>query len=101
MEDKKQIKVVRKRAGEKAEVILLLNTLESMQEEVGGYIKIADLGENIQLIMNEDSKESGLPDNVEISGHMIAGTILFANKEGQFSSSLSEKQIEAINNFIK
>lgn len=95
----KKIKVVICEPGKQARVAEIENTLEAMQEIVGGYIEAvyAKHG-NALLIMNEDGKMHGLPLNRGIYEgdellDIICGTFFVTsyNDEGDFES-LNDRQ---------
>ena len=74
--------------GEPAVVKRIENTLESLQEIVGGYIETAPLWlEDLVLICNEEGKLRGMAPNRAIGHDIIVGPIIVAkanNKTGEF-----------------
>ena len=63
----KEIKVLRVKPHEHPEVCMLKNTLEAMQEAVGGYIDILGLDDNVCILLNDEGNLIGLEDNRRIS----------------------------------
>ena len=64
----KEIKVLRVKPHEHPEVYMLKNTLEAMQEAVGGYIDIVGLDDNVCILLNDEGKLIGL----EVTGESAA-----------------------------
>ena len=71
------------------------NTLQELQEKVGGHIEIVMPFEDMNacLICNEEGKLMGLPYNREVNGDIIVGTFMVAGL-GEDIASLTDKQIE-------
>lgn len=66
------------------------NTLDALQQAVGGYIEAVELEDGVCLICNEEGKLLGLPANRRVGGDVIAGTFLIVGEaDGEFCS-LSE-----------
>lgn len=100
MEDK-QIRVVLLKPKQRAEVLVIRNTLTALQELVGGYIEvITDRVEhrNFQalLIVNEEGKLIGLEPNIGSGYDVLVGNIVICAAAGEEFSSLSVKQAELI-----
>ena len=55
----KEIKVLRVKPHEHPEVCMLENSLEAMQEAVGGYIDIVGLDDNVCILLNDEGKLIG------------------------------------------
>lgn len=60
------IKVLKVKPHEHPEVYMLKNTLEAMQEAVGGYIDILGLDDNVCILLNDEGKLIGLEGNRRI-----------------------------------
>ena len=65
----KEIKVLKVKPHEHPEVYMLKNTLEAMQEAVGGYIDIVGLDDNVCILLNDEGKLIGLEGNRRIPYH--------------------------------
>lgn len=89
------INVLKVETGKVPERIDLPNTLEAMQQLVGGYIESVWLGDGVCLICNEEGKLSNLEPNRRVGNDIIAGTFFLAgdDESGDFVS-LNEKQFE-------
>lgn len=90
MEEK--IRVIYKEPGKPAEVREIPNTLEAMQEAVGGYIETLTFATDCAAIVNEEGKLRGLPVNFELLGEVLVGNVLFVGVDGEDFCSLSEPQ---------
>ena len=75
------------------------NTLEAMQQIVGGYIESVSF-EREAIICNEEGKLLGLPYNRPLMGEsglpidILQGTFLIAGINGEHFASLTDKQIQ-------
>lgn len=89
-----EITVVEKKAGSKPEAKKIENSLEKMQEMVGGYIEIVHAFSNVYLVCNEEGKNIGLEPNFAFNADVIVGNVLFAavNNEGDFESLTTQQQ---------
>ena len=56
---------------------MLKNTLEAMQEAVGGYIDIIGLDGSVCILLNDEGKLIGLEGNRRIGSDIIVGDFLF------------------------
>ena len=88
------MKIVVKRAGKNPEVKEIKETLENLQEIVGGYIECIDFGfSNILLVCNEEGKLLGLPANFVFRGDVIVGDVFFCSAGREDFGSLTDDQI--------
>ena len=92
---KEQIRVLRKKPGEGWRWILVDNTLEALQKEVGGYIETVTIPgqEGIVFICNEEGRLMGLPENGFAD---FVGTILAATSDDDEFDSLGFYQAEGL-----
>ena len=74
------MKAIRKKPGCEPEIIEVENTLEALQQEVGGYIEVVTLPYGAALICNEEGRILGLPDNGRVCGVDFVGTILVVGR---------------------
>ena len=88
------IRVLKVAPGKAPEAVAIPNTLEAMQQMVGGYIEVIPL-EDVCLVCNEEGKLMGLPGSRRLGDDIIAGTFFLAGDtpDGDFIS-LTEQQIE-------
>lgn len=91
----KEIKVLKVKPHEHPEVYMLKNTLEAMQEAVGGYIDIVGLDDNVCILLNDEGKLIGLEGNRRIGSDIIVGDfcVCGSDEEGNLTS-LSEEELD-------
>lgn len=77
-----KIKVLYKPVGKPFEVREIPNTLEAMQELVGGYIETVTICTDLVLICNEDGRALGLKPNPYI-GHEFVGDWFLCGVDGE------------------
>lgn len=71
------------------------NTLEAMQEIVGGLIEPVYLHDgDAVLVCNDEGKLIGLEGNRRVDGQVIAGTFFVCGDDGEDFCSLSDEQLE-------
>ena len=75
------MKAIRKKTGCAPEIVEVENTLEALQQEVGGYIEVITLPYGAALICNEEGRILGLPDNGRVCGVDVVGTILVVGRD--------------------
>ena len=90
----RQIMVVIKEPGKPAAVDPLFdNTLEALQDAVGGYIETFTLPSGIVLICNEEGKLHRLPYNVRVCGCDFVGVVIVCRASGDEFGSLKAQDI--------
>lgn len=80
----KTLKIMRKRPGMDWERIEIPNTLEALQNEVGGWIECVYHADGTAYIVNEEGLWLGLPHNF---GQYV-GTVLWVGLSGEDFASL-------------
>ena len=85
-----------KRPGQPAFRREIDNTLEAMQELVGGYIETVYLPGGIVMIVNEEGKILRLPINFHLNCDLIHGTAVFVGVNGEDFCSLNQAQENAV-----
>lgn len=73
------MKAIRKKPGCAPEIIEVENTLEALQQEVGGYIETVSIAD-VVIICNEEGRLCGLPYNCGFVGVDFVGTILVVGR---------------------
>lgn len=76
------MRVIYKAPGGKPEIRDIPNTLEELQESVGGYIESCTFTTNAAVICNEEGRLRGLPYNCRFLGVDFVGPILVVGIEG-------------------
>lgn len=75
------MKVIIKKPNEKYGVLTNIdNTLETLQEIVGGYIEVVPF-KNCLVVCNEDGKLLGLEPNLQFGFDVIVGTIVVCGRD--------------------
>ena len=76
------MKVFIKQPGEELYEEEIPNTLEALQEKVGGHIETVTIATDCVIICNEEGKVKGLPENCRVCGIDFVGPILFVGVNG-------------------
>lgn len=79
---KEIITVLVKHPGHPPFMVYIANTLEALQCLVGGYIETVTIATDLVLICNEEGFLRGLPDNCQLLGMRLVGTIVLAGVKG-------------------
>lgn len=79
----KEMKVIRKIPGQEPELAQMDNTLEALQEAVGGYIEVVTMAKNACIICNEEGRLRGLPYNITFLGERFVGPVLVVGVSGE------------------
>ena len=81
------MKVIVKEPGMASEYREVDNTLDSMQEIVGGYIECVFLGDGAVMVCNEEGKLMGMQMNFPFHNDIIVGTVFVCgtDEEGDFT----------------
>lgn len=93
-DESKKIKVVLQNPGEISRIVTVSNTLEALQDMIGGYIEMHSLSNGLVLVMDEEGRLKGLPENVRcVQYGTIVGTVFItaADDEGELISLTPEQ----------
>ena len=82
------ISVIIKEPGKKPKRKTIKNTLRAFQQTVNGHIETFPIGIGVIGVVNEDGIALGLPENCEIAGHRIFGTLIMCATDGEDFASL-------------
>lgn len=77
------ITVLVKHPGHPPHMVMVKNELEPLQKLVSGYIETVTICSDLVLICNEDGLLRGLPDNCQLCGMQLVGTIILAGVDGE------------------
>ena len=90
-----EIRVLMVEPNEHPKEFLLKNTLQAMQEAVGGLIDIVDLNDDACILLNDEGKLAGLEGNRRIGDDVIVGNfyVCGSNEDGELAS-LNEAEME-------
>lgn len=84
------MKAIIKEAGQNPIVTDIENTLEALQQTVGGYIQVINLNEKTVLICDEEGKLKDKPYNFGIGFDYIVGTAIFVNTTAEDFTDIDE-----------
>lgn len=73
------MRAILKKVGEAPEIVEIENTLEALQDAVGGWIEAIYLDNNAVLICDEEGKIKGKPFNFYTDLDVIVGDVLFVS----------------------
>ncbi len=91
-----KIKVVVQNPGEISRIVTIPNTLEALQELVGGYIEPHHICGSLVLVMDEDGRLKGLPENVRcVQYGTIVGPVFITADQDEDFRSLTTEEIQA------
>ena len=79
----KEIRIYVKEPGKALKERTVPNTLEALQEIVGGYIETVTIASDCALVCNEEGRMLGLPRNCHFLGRIFVGTIFFVGVSGE------------------
>ena len=79
----KQIDVYIMLPGEAPYKARIDNTLEALQEIVGGYIEIVSFPKDLIVVCNEEGRLRGLPETCDVCGVDFCGPVIFAGADGE------------------
>lgn len=90
------MQVICKSPGRPPVITQVKNTLEALQQAVGGPIEAVTLAQNAVIICNEEGRLMGLPHNCRFLGIDFVGTILVVGVDGDEFSGLSEADAKTV-----
>lgn len=88
------MRIIIKRPGQRPEVVGIKNTLEALQEAVGGYIEAVTFAEDAAFICNEEGRLLGLQNNCTVLGIPFVGPVLAVGVAGEEFRSLHDEQLQ-------
>lgn len=77
------MKVIKKEPGEKPRIVSIPNTLEGLQEAVGGRIETVRLFEDACFVCDEEWRLKGKRYNCNVLGVEFGGTVLLVGVNGE------------------
>ena len=93
------MKIVYKKPNEKPYELEIDNSLEKLQELVGGYIEVIPANEDksILIVVNEEGRLKDLESNILLGNTHIMGNVIFVQNgdDGEFHS-LTDEMVKAI-----
>ena len=99
-----KIKVITLKSCGTPQVTMIENDLKTYQSLVGGHIDVVSIGDNIEVILNDEGKLIGLEPNLIYYSDIIVGDVVFIavddfNEDEDFTS-LSDIQIKKVHEYI-
>ena len=88
------MRVIYKAPGLPAEIRDVPNTLEALQELVGGYIETVTVATDAAIICNEEGRLIGLEPNCTLLGVHFVGSIVVAGVAGEEFTDLPEDGVK-------
>jgi len=95
------MRVIRKDPGERPCLVEIPNTLDALQNAVGGYIETVTLFSNATVVCNEEGILRGLQYNCRLCKINFVGTILVVVIKGDKMCSLRDKEAERIMRILR
>lgn len=88
-----KIKVVVQNPGDFSRIVTVPNTIEALQELIGGHIEVHHISGSLLLVMDEEGRLKGLPENVRCVqyGTIVGPVFITADKDEDFRSLTSEE----------
>lgn len=93
------MKAILKKVNCNPEVVNIKNSLDAMQEIIGGYIKVVYKefnNETIAIVCDEEGKLKGKQHNCFINGTSFVGDIIIVGADGEEFCDLDVDSIELI-----
>jgi hypothetical protein len=87
------MKVIFKAPGLQPEIIEIDNTLEALQQKVGGYIETVTFTADCCVICNEEGRLLGLPHNLDFLGVDFVGPVLVVGIDAEDFCSLPDEGV--------
>lgn len=83
---------IRKRPGERAEIVEIENELSALQKEVGGYLESVTFAEDAAILCDEEGRLKGYAYNCNICGVDFVGPILVVGVDGEEFCDLADAE---------
>lgn len=90
------MRAILKEVGQNPKIIEIENTLEALQQAVGGYIQAVYLDENIVLLCDEEGKLKGKEYNFALPTDIIVGDVLFLCTSDEDFTGITEEAEKTI-----
>ena len=97
----KKLMAVLKEPGKDAVEIEIDNTLNATQGAVGGYIEVVHTPIGVVLIVDEEGRLKGLPENVKTEFGTLAGPVLVVGLgDGENFGSLTPERVVGMKKYL-
>lgn len=85
-----------KEPGKGWKVAEIENTLEALQQGVGGKLEAVTLDSDACILCNEEGRLLGMPYNITICGVSFVGPLLIVGIAGEDFAGLTEQQVDRL-----
>ena len=92
------MRVMSKEPGKGWKVAEIENTLEALQQGVGGKLEAVTLASDACALCNEEGRLPGMPYNTTICGVSFVGPLLIVGIAGEDFAGLTEQQVDRLRN---
>lgn len=89
-----------KEPGKGWKVAEIENTLEALQQGVGGKLEAVTLASDACILCNEESRLLGMPYNITICGVSFVGPLLIVGIAGEDFAGLTEQQVDRLRTLL-
>lgn len=90
------MRVMSKEPGKGWKVAEIENTLEALQQGVGGKLEAVTLASDACILCNEEGRLLGMPYNITICGVSFVGPLLIVGIAGEDFAGLTEQQVDQL-----
>lgn len=90
------MRAILKEPGKRPEYIDIQNTLEALQEKVGGYIETVTFAADLCVVCNEEGRLMGMTWNMTLCGVDFVGPVLFVGVRGEEFADLADETAAAL-----
>ena len=94
------MRVMSKEPGKGWKVAEIENTLEALQQGVGGKLEAVTLASDACILCNEEGRLLGMPYNITICGVSFVGQLLIVGIAGEDFAGLTEQQVDRLRTLL-
>lgn len=94
------MRVMSKEPGKGWKVAEIENTLEALQQGVGGKLEAVTLASDACILCNEEGRLLGMPYNITICGVSFVGPLLIVGIAGEDFTGLTEQQVDRLRTLL-
>lgn len=89
-----------KEPGKGWKVAEIENTLEALQQGVGGKLEAVTLASDACILCNEEGRLLGMPYNITICGVSFVGPLLIVGIAGEDFAGLTEQKVDRLRTLL-
>lgn len=94
------MRVMSKEPGKGWKIAEIENTLEALQQGVGGKLEAVTLASDACILCNEEGRLLGMPYNITICGVSFVGPLLIVGIAGEDFAGLTEQQVDRLRTLL-